>query len=100
MKFINYQMPTGLGITQHYNIYEHNQTTFNGISNITLESENTGKKKELISLQSGGRHYEPNSCEITFYIFDYIIIFEIKRCITLMQSYRVITTLFVIWFTV
>ena len=68
-------MPTGLGITQPYNIYEHNQTTFNGISNITLESENTDKKKELISLQSGGRHYDPNSCEITFYIFDYPINF-------------------------
>lgn len=68
-------MPTGLGITQPYNIYEHNQTTFNGISNITLESENTDKKKELISLQSGGRHYDPNSCEITFYIFDYPIKF-------------------------
>ena len=68
-------MPTGLGITQPYNIYEHNQTTFNGISNITLESENTDKKKELVSLQSGGRHYDPNSCEITFYIFDYPINF-------------------------
>ena len=73
MKFINYQMPTGLGITQPYNIYEHNKTTFNGISNITLENGYT--KKDIMSLQSGGGHYEPNPCETTFYIFDYPIKF-------------------------
>ena len=44
MKFVNYQMPYGLGITQSYNYYEHNQTTFNGVSNITLEEENKNIK--------------------------------------------------------
>lgn len=69
MKFINYQIPIGLGISQS-NTYSNNHNNVNGI---TEESKNNSYKLSKLQLQSGGQIYNTEPCETVFYIFEHPI---------------------------
>ena len=72
MKFINYQIPIGLGVSQP-NTYSNNHNNVNGI---TEESKKKSYKLSKLQLQSGGQMYNTEPCETVFYIFDHPIIKE------------------------
>jgi hypothetical protein len=69
MKFINYQIPIGLGVS-HPNTYSNNHNNVNGI---TEESKNNSYKLSKLQLQSGGQMYNTEPCETVFYIFEHPI---------------------------
>jgi hypothetical protein len=69
MKFVNYGMPTGLGIKE-FNTKTHKYSNVNGITNNENILENEKKHKDIFEkIQFGGGHSnEP--CETVFYIID------------------------------
>jgi len=78
MKFVNYGIPTGLGIKE-FNTKTHKHSNFNGITNNENILENEKNHKDIFEkIQFGGGHsnepYLP--CETVFYIIDRPITFE------------------------
>ena len=76
MRFINYQIPSGLGIRPLYNT-TNNRSIFNGITAGTekkyYKSNTYNNTNKTNLLQSGGRIISPEPYETVFYIFDYPI---------------------------
>ena len=69
MKFVNYQIPIGLGVSQPF-IYSNNHNNVNGI---TSESKNNSYKSSKLQLQFGGQIHNAEQCETVFYIFEHPI---------------------------
>ena len=79
MKFVNYGIPTGLGIKE-FNTNSNKCSNLNGITNgITNETiKNTKNTREIMQLGGGHHHISYLPCETVFYVFEYPITFEPK----------------------
>ena len=78
MKFVNYGMPTGLGIKE-FNTKTHKHSNLNGITNNENVLENEKNHKDIFEkIQLGGGYHNVSylPCETVFYIIDRPITFE------------------------
>jgi hypothetical protein len=77
MKFVNYGIPTGLGIKEfntNSNLNSNKHPNLNGITNENIK--NTKDAREIIQLGGGHHHISYLPCETVFYVFEHPITFE------------------------
>ena len=73
MTFVNYGIPTGLGIKE-FNTNSNKNPILNGITNKNIK--NTKNAREIIQLGGGHHNVSYLPCETVFYVFEHPITFE------------------------